>query len=145
MTFIKFGPNVDFETMNNKIHDFFGEFPNMDMNINFSFRPKVDYYKDKENIYLDLEVPGIKKDDIKISLKDNILTVSGEKKDFAKNNKTNEVVKSERSFGTFSRNFQFTEEINPDNINASFEDGILKIVIQKASKNSAQEKEIKIK
>ncbi|MCL5031389.1 MAG: Hsp20/alpha crystallin family protein [Bacteroidetes bacterium] len=145
MTYIKFGPNADFETINNKIHDFFGEFPNIDFNVNFSFKPKVDYYKDNDNIYIDLEIPGIKKEDIKVSFKENILTVSGDKKDQAKNIKANELVKSERSFGAFSRSFQFTEEIDPDSINASFEDGVLKINVKKEIKKTNQEKEIKIK
>ena len=145
MTFIKFGPNCDSETINNKIHDFFGEFPNIDFNVNFSFKPKADFYKDNDNIYIDLEIPGIKKEDIKISFKENTLTVSGDKNDQAKNIKANEILKSERSFGAFSRSFQLTEEIDQDSFNASFEDGVLKIFVKKAIKKTYQDKEIKIK
>ena len=70
MTFIKFGPNYDSETINNKIHDFFGEFPNIDFNVNFSFKPKADFYKDNDNIYIDLEICPKKIQFLKPKMKD---------------------------------------------------------------------------
>jgi len=54
------------------------------LDINYSVKPRTDFYSDEENAYLDIEIPGVKKEDIKISLKDNVLMVSGEKKDTSK-------------------------------------------------------------
>ena len=145
MTYIKFGSNADFESINNKIHNLFGEFPNIDFNVNFPIKPKADYYSDNEIIYLDLEIPGVKKDDIKITFKENILNVSGQKKNQNKNLQNIETLKSERNFGEFTRSFQIDEEIDPESFNAAFEDGVLKIVVKKAIRNTNPEKEIKIK
>ncbi len=144
MPFIKYGACGDFGAINNKIHDLFGELPNIDLNFNYSFRPRVDYYADEENIFFEFEMPGIKKDEVKISLKGNILNVSGEKKDSNEHKKSVNLFKSERSFGPFSRSFQLSDEIDPEKVTANFEDGILKIVIAKALKKTEHEKEIKI-
>ena len=144
MTYIKFGPPSDFDAFNKKIHNFFDEFPNIGLDINYSLKPKADFYSDEENVHLDIEIPGAKKEDIKISFKDNVLTVSGEKKDLSGKTKNNQVFKSERNFGPFSRNFQLPEGLNTDSIQASFEDGILKVAVAKKVKNTPQEKEIKI-
>ncbi|MGD1005830.1 MAG: Hsp20/alpha crystallin family protein [Ignavibacteriaceae bacterium] len=144
MTYIKFGPGNDFNAFNKKLHNFFDEFPNIGLNVNYSVKPRTDFYSDEENVYLEIEIPGVKKGDIKISLNNNVLTLSGEKKDLYKNNKNNPVIKSERNFGPFTRSFQLPEGLNTDNIEASYEDGILKITVARKTKSTAQEKEIKI-
>ncbi|MDR3626410.1 MAG: Hsp20/alpha crystallin family protein [Ignavibacteriaceae bacterium] len=144
MTYIKFGPAGDFEAFNKKVHNFFDEFPNIGLDINYPIKPRTNYYTDEENVYLDVEIPGVKKEDIKISLKNNVLTVSGEKKDLSQKSKDGQIYKSERNFGPFTRSYQLPEGLNTDDIKASFEDGILKIVVSKTVKNQEQEKEIKI-
>ena len=148
MTYVKFGPAGEFDTVNNinnKIHRFFGEFPNFGFEVNYPFKPKTDFYGDSQNFYIELEVPGMKKEDIKISFKDNVLTIGGDKKDYSKGKKIDEILKSERNFGNFTRSFQLPDEINAESIEASFEDGVLKVTIAKAVKKTADEKEIKIK
>jgi HSP20 family protein len=145
MTFIKFGPVNDYGNFNQKIHNFFDEFPNIGLDLNFSLKLRSDYYFDADNVYIDIEIPGVKKEDIKLSLKENLLTVAGEKKDLQKDNKKTNIYKNERVFGGFSRSFQLPEGLNTESIEAAYEEGILKIKIAKSVKNSAQEKEIKIK
>ena len=144
MTYIKFGPQGDFEAFNKKMHNFFDDFPNIGLDINYSVKPRTDFYSNDEKVHLDIELPGVKKEDIKILLKDDILTISGEKKDLSGKNKNGKVLKSERIFGPFTRNYQLPPELNTDNIEALFEEGILKLTIEKKLKNSAGEKEIKI-
>ncbi|MGA7723157.1 MAG: Hsp20/alpha crystallin family protein [Ignavibacteriaceae bacterium] len=144
MTYIKFGPASDFDAFNKKIHNFFDEMPNIGVDINYSVKPRTDFYSDEYNVYIDVEIPGVKKEDIKILLKDNILTLSGEKKDLSKKNPSSRVVKSERTFGPFNRSFELPNELNTDSIEATFSDGILTITIAKKTQNNTQEKEIKI-
>jgi HSP20 family protein len=144
MTYIKFGPARDFEAFNRKLHNFIDEFPNIGLDVNYSVKPRTDYYTDEENVYLDVEIPGVKKEDIKISLKDNVLTVTGEKKDLSKKSTNGQVFKTERNFGPFSRSYQLPEGLNTEDIHALFEDGILKVTIAKKVKSTTQEKEIKI-
>ena len=143
MTFVKFGPAKDFEEINNKIHSFVNDLPNVKFNIDFSFKPKADIYVDDENLFVEMEVPGVPKDALKISLKNNILTISGEKQNSNAGNEKNNYYKNERSFGEFSREFNLPVEINPDKVNASFENGVLKISIAKAEKVDSK-KDIKI-
>ena len=144
MTFVRFNPVKEFENFNDKIQNIFGEFPNSGFNYDNSFRPKADIYSDEQNIYVELEVPGLKKEDLKISLKDYVLTVSGEKKNQNKDDRELNYYKSERSFGVFSRNFTLSKEVDQENIQASYENGILRIVVNKQLKEQKLEKEIKI-
>jgi HSP20 family protein len=143
MTLIKFEPLRDFELLGKKIHRFFGEFPsNFDYNNTFS--PKIDISEDEKNIYFEAEIPGIKKEEINISLEDNILTIKGEKK-FSGEKKEKNLIRNERIYGSFSRAFTLHEEINPDAANAEFENGILKISLEKAAQKTVKERQIQIK
>jgi HSP20 family protein len=144
MTYIKFGTAGDFDGINKKLHNFFDDFPNIGLDINYSVKPRTDFYSDNEKVYLDIEIPGVKKEEIKVLLNDNILTISGEKKDLSGKKNNGKIIKSERVFGPFTRNFQLPAELNTDNIEAVFEDGILKLRIAKKQQNMAREKEIKI-
>ena len=143
MTLIKFEPLRDFENLGDKVHRFFGEFPSS-FDYNNTFLPKIDISEDEKNIYFEAEIPGIKKEDVHISLEDNILTIKGEKKlNEDKNEKT--LIRNERIYGSFTRSFTLHEEINPDTANAEFENGILKIVLEKAIHKAVKERQIQIK
>ena len=143
MTLIKFEPLRDFENLGHKVQRFFGEFPSS-FNYNNTFLPKIDISEDEKNIYFEAEIPGIKKEDVHISLEDNILTIKGEKKlNEDKNEKT--LFRNERIYGSFTRSFTLHEEINPDTANAEFENGILKIVLEKAIHKAVKERQIQIK
>ena len=144
MTFVRFNPVKEFENFNEKFQNIFGELPNLGFDYDNSFRPKADIYSDEKNFYVNMEVPGVKKEDLKISLKDSVLTVSGEKKNQDGENKELNYYKNEISTGKFSRNFNLSKEIDQDNIQAAYEDGILKIVVNKKLKEEKTEKEIKI-
>ena len=143
MTLIKFEPLKDFEFLGNKVHRFFGEFPS-NFNHNNTFSPKIDISEDEKNIYFEAEVPGIKKEDINISLEDNILTIKGEKK-VLDDKKDKTLIRIERNHGSFTRSFTLHEEINPDAASAEFENGILKIVLEKAMNKEVKERQIQIK
>ena len=144
MTLIKFEPLRELENLNNKVQRIFGEFPHFDFG--FSFNPKIDISDDEKNIYVEAEIPGVKKDDLKISLQDNILTMSGEKKSETEENKKDKnFYRSERVYGSFTRSFTLPEEINPDSVDAKFEDGILKIKIEKTNPKPVNERLIEVK
>jgi HSP20 family protein len=143
MTLLKFEPLRELDNLGTKIHRVFGEFPS-NFNFHNSFHPKIDISEDEKNIYFEVEIPGIKKEDMNVSLEDNILTIKGEKKnqnDF----KEKSLIRNERTFGTFTRSFTLHEEINPNSGSAEFENGILKIVLEKAKHKTAKERKIDIK
>jgi HSP20 family protein len=144
MTLIKFEPLRELESLNNRVQRLFGEFPTVDFGL--SFYPKTDISDDEKNIYVEAEIPGVTKDNIKISLQDNILTINGEKKNEneEKENDKN-FYRSERVYGSFTRSFTLPEEINSESIDAKFEDGTLKIMIEKSTPQPVKERLIEIK
>ena len=143
MTFVKFEPLRELDNLNERLHKFFGEFPaNIDLGISFS--PRIDVYANDKSFFIEAELPGMKKDAIKISLQDTILTVSGEKKK-AVSSEDEEYFRNERIFGNFSRSFTLPEDINPDSTEAVFEDGVLKISVGKKEVKTEKEKNIEIK
>lgn len=144
MTLIKYEPFKELENFDDKIQSLLNTFPDLNAEYEDSFYPKIDISEDEKNIYFDSELPGMKKNDIKITLNDNILTISGEKKSERKG-KDLSFFRTERMYGTFSRSFTIPGEINFDTIDAKFEDGILKVVIEKMKEKNITGRLINIK
>ena len=122
MTLVNFKSSTD--NFNERFQKFFDEFPFKATENGFSFYPKIDIFEDEKNIVIEAEVPGVKKDSMKISFENSILTISGEKKNERNENEGNKIYRSERSYGSFSRSFSLREEIDSNKIEARFEDGI---------------------
>ncbi|OGI07503.1 MAG: hypothetical protein A2Y40_07295 [Candidatus Margulisbacteria bacterium GWF2_35_9] len=99
----------------------------------------------KENSYLiALDVPGISKDEISLAFKDNVLTISGERKN-EKNEDKETYISREVSYGKFSRSFTLPEGVDTEKIDAQFKDGVLEVTVPKPEKQIQKEIEIKIK
>ncbi len=103
-------------------------------------RPDVDIIENTDNYLFSFEIPGAMKDDVKIWLEDDILTVSGEKKEELAKGETK--LLSERSFGKFEMSFRLPGSIDGTRIKAEFVDGLLKVTVPKAAE--AKQKEIAI-
>ena len=121
-----------FMPMNSLLEEFFGDLV-PEGTAQTGFRPPLDLREDDGYFYAQLELPGLKKEEVKISLEDNILTVRGEKK---KQNllEKEEYRRVERSYGVFERGFRLPQEIQEDAIRAEMDNGILKISIPKTEK-----------
>ena len=143
MTLLKLEALKDFNNLGNKIQHVFGEFPNS-FNYQSCFLPKIDISEDEKNIYFEADIPGIKKEDVNITLKDNVLTIKGKKKNQSES-KEKTLIRNERMFGSFNRSFTLHEEINPDSSIAEFENGILKVVLEKAKHETVKERNIEVK
>ena len=100
------------------------------------------FHEDGNNYVIDAEMPGMKKGDIKVTLKDNILTLSGEKKEENEKKDKHMHVK-ERLYGSFSRSFVLPDGVKEGKIDASYKDGILKVVLPKSEKKNAKEISVK--
>jgi HSP20 family protein len=142
MTLIKFEPLKEFESLHDRLMRMFNEFP---MEVTSQFNPRIDISEDEKNIYVEAEVPGIRKEDLKISIQDNILTISGEKKHEFEDKKEKNYYRSERCYGSFQRSFTLPADINRDKTEANFEDGILKINIEKSQPKEEKARTIQIK
>ncbi|MEN2281397.1 Hsp20/alpha crystallin family protein [Algoriphagus sp. SE2] len=97
------------------------------------FNPAVDISEDENSYEIQLSVPGVKKKDFNVELVDGKLTISGERKmEEKKEGKNYHSV--ETQYGSFSRSFYVPEDINVDDVNATYEDGLLKITLPKKEK-----------
>lgn len=94
-------------------------------------KPSVNVIEQDNGFYLELVSPGLAKEDFKIELKDKQLTISAEKKQEAENKESGKIWRREFSFHSFKRNFFLPDTVEADAIEASYEQGILKIYIPK--------------
>ena len=95
-----------------------------------SWTPALDVYEDKENFIVKAELPGMKKEDIEVSLHDGALSISGERKSEEKH-EDSEVYRAERFFGRFQRAVVLPAPVAADKIRAQYKDGILTVTLPK--------------
>lgn len=100
-----------------------------------SFVPSVDMRETESAIEITAEVPGLKPEEIDVSLTGDLLTLKGEKKE-EKEQKGENYHLVERRFGSFSRSFRLPVEVDPKKIQAKHTDGVLKLVLPKGSKST---------
>ena len=105
------------------------------------FAPPVDVYEDDHNITLKIEVPGIDEKDIDVQIENNTLTVHGERR-FEKEEKEENYRRVEGKYGSFTRSFTLPNTLDPEQVQAHYDKGILKI--QLAKKAEAKPKQIKV-
>lgn len=115
-------------------------FPRISREIEFS--PSVDIYEEKDDVIVKAELPGMKKEDIEVNIKDDILTISGEKKSEEKVEKKG-YYRMERSYGSFCRSFRLPD-VQMDKAKAKFENGVLEIRIPKSEEAKKKEKKLLI-
>lgn len=106
------------------------------------FSPAVDLYEEGNNVIVKAELPGMKKEDVEISLTEDTITISGEKKSEQKVEKK-DYYRYESSYGSFCRTISLPSDVKQDQVKASFRDGILEVRMPKTEE--ARKKEIKIK
>jgi HSP20 family protein len=100
---------------------------------NTGFNPnamRVNIAEDEKNIYIEAELAGLKKEDVKVTIEDGVLTIRGERKQETEEKKKN-YHRVERVFGSFSRSFTLGENVDKDNIDAKYEDGVLHLTLPK--------------
>ena len=139
-------PASEFEKMSKEINSFFeknltgGNSPRVSIG---DFSPRVDIIDDSKVLIFKAEVPGIPKENVKVSVNDeNILTIKGEKKFNKENVKT--CCKSERQYGVFNRSFQLPSMIDTEKIEARYDNGILTLTIPKLEPEKPKERDIEI-
>ena len=105
---------------------------------------KVDISEDDTAIFIEGDMPGIKKEDIKVSMEDDVLTICAERTK-CEEEKTKEYHRTERSWGSLSRSFTVGENVDADNIDASYDNGVLKIKVPKKTAEPKKGKNITVK
>lgn len=105
--------------------------------------PALDAHEDKDKYTVSLDVPGLKKDDIKVSVHDGVLTVSGERRS-EKDVKEGTVHRTERYYGKFSRSVSLPVEVRADKVSATYKEGVLTVEIPKAEEAKPKTVEVKV-
>lgn len=146
MLLTKFDPAKDLRELEERLMSAFnmpaqskGELANIS-----GFTPAVNTREGEFAYHIEVDLPGVNKKDIHVDLKDDVLTISGERK--IKNEvKKKDYYKMESSYGKFQRSFTLPDNADSENIKANCEDGMLEVVIPKMKKIDKDVKKIEIK
>ncbi|MBD3794194.1 MAG: Hsp20/alpha crystallin family protein [Campylobacterales bacterium] len=111
----------------------------------YDFTPAVNTREGKHAYHIEVDLPGVKKEDIKVDIKEDRIVISGEKKIKEELNEEN-YYKVESFYGTFKRSFALPESVDTENIHAESDNGVLEVTIPKLDKPEVEKtKRIKVK
>lgn len=105
--------------------------------------PATDIFEDTDGLKISVELPGLRPDDVKVTVENQTLTIRGEKKQVAEE-KTTRVHRYERSYGVFERSFALPSTLDSDKVAAKFDNGVLTITLPKAEKAKPREISVKV-
>jgi HSP20 family protein len=147
MAIVRWQPYGAVASLQNSINKLFNDaFTRANVDEDFAlsaWKPVVDIFDRDDAIVIHAELPGVKKEDVAIEVKDNVLTLRGERAE-SKEIKEDKYYRKERTFGSFHRAFSLPAAINPDTIKATFKDGILEIEIPKPEEQKPKQVKISI-
>ena len=137
------------EVAQNRFNRFLGEFPNRMGSGEIhslavaDWSPEVDISEDDRGYLLKADLPEMKKDDVRVTVEDGILSVSGERKT-EKEDRKRKFHRIERSFGTFRRSFTLPEDADSTKVTAEFRDGVLKVHLPTTPVVKSKATEVKV-
>lgn len=133
---IRWNPETDLlrgrmdRVFNEMLRDLWGASPASEAAAGRTWMPAVDIREGDEHLELVAELPGMKKEDVQITLENNVLTIAGERK-FEAETKNEAYHRIERAYGNFSRSFTLPATVKTDKVDAKFADGVLTIQLPK--------------
>ena len=105
--------------------------------------PLVDIMEDEKEFLIKAELPDMKKEDVRLTVENDVLTISGERK-FEKEEKGTKYHRIERAYGSFVRSFSLPEDADGSKVTADFKDGMLQVHLPKSEKAKPKAIEIKV-
>ena len=106
--------------------------------------PLVDITEDEKEYLIKAELPEVKQEEVRVSLQDDVLSISGERK-FEKEEKGKKYHRVERAYGSFSRSFSLPQDADSGKVQAEFKDGVLKVHLAESEKAKPKSIEVKVK
>ena len=149
MALIRWEPARELHTMQNEMNRLFSTFFDSTTPGNGSqvagrrWIPAMDLVESDDKFVLKVDLPGLAEGDVNVELEDNVLTISGERKAEHEQRKDS-YYRVERSFGRFSRSLTLPEGVSADGIQASFDNGVLEVHIQKPEQRKPQKVAISV-
>ncbi len=149
MTLVKWTPITTKPMVNvfNSMDRIFDEFfrnNNVRENNSNNWLPAFDVHETDKEYLIKADLPGVGKKDVNISLKEQVLTVSGKRKNQFDDESQNRIYR-EANYGQFNRSFRLTEDVNPDDIKAKFKNGVLTLSIPRVELIEPEVKQIPVK
>lgn len=139
-------PFQRYSTLRDEIDRLFDfSYPGLSRDIGFlsGWAPALDASQDKDNVYVKVELPGLKKEEIEISLHEGTLSISGERK-VENESGEGETFRSERTFGRFQRSLTLPTAVDSANVKAQYKDGILTVTLPKAEEAKPRQIEVNV-
>ncbi len=144
MPHFKINPLTEMEYLSRRMKRFIDEFPeSFSVEFGSGFEPRADILQDAEKVYVQIELPGVRKEDVKLVMKEDTLQISGVKHRRQETGQAQEV-KTECGYGDFSRTIKLPCEVDADSAAAGFADGVISICLNKAKKENEKEFTINI-
>ena len=103
--------------------------------------PAIDLYEDKDNFIAKVELPGMKKENLDVSLNEGVLTITGERK-MEERHQDAETYRTERFFGRFHRSLALPKPVAADKVKASYKDGVLTVTLPKTEEVKPKQIEV---
>lgn len=144
MLLTKFDPMRDFRNLEERMMNSLNLTSDRGVTNVTGFTPSVNTREGEYAYHVEVDLPGVKKEDINVDLKDDVLTISGERKTKSEINEK-DYYKQECSYGKFQRSFTLPDDTDVENIEANSEDGVLEVVIPKLKKTEKESKKIEVK
>ena len=141
MTLMRWTPWQELESMNRQLSRLLDDSHTAMGSEGGHWAPSVDIRETDDALLVQAELPGIDKKDVRLEVKDGVLTISGERR-YEKDVKEENVHRIERSYGSFTRSFSLPTNIDADKVNAEMKDGVLSVRLPK--RESAKPKAIEI-
>jgi HSP20 family protein len=138
MNLIKWDPFRELEDMSNRLNRVFGRplarlEPNSEMLTMADWTPSADISETDTAYLIKAEIPGVNKEDVKVTIQNGMLTIQGERK-MEKEEKDKKFHRIERSYGSFMRSFRVPEDADESAVKAEFKDGVLNVTLTKSAK-----------
>ena len=106
-----------------------------------AWNPSVDIYENKDQIVLEAELPGMKREDFDLSVENNAITLRGERQ-FEKKDESDNYHRVERSYGSFTRSFTLPQTVSAEGATAEYSNGVLRVTLPKREETKARRIEI---
>lgn len=103
--------------------------------------PSVDIFENKDQIVLEAELPGMKREDFELTVENNVITLRGERR-FEKQDDTDNYHRVERSYGSFTRSFTLPQSVSAEGANAEYSNGVLRVTLPKREEAKSRRIEI---
>lgn len=138
MNLVKWDPFRELEDVSNRLNRIFGRSaaraePGQDMLAMADWTPSVDISETDTAYLIKGEIPGVKKEDVKATIQDGMLTIQGERK-MGKEEKGKKFHRVERSYGSFVRSFRVPDDADENKVKAEFKDGMINVTLAKSAK-----------